>query len=1118
MAPSPRDRDWRMSRSRCACMGWLLCSLIATPVAVANVPAHGTAAPAMPRHIRVVVGAHSPPFLFVDADGKPQGYEADIWRLFQTHTGIQVDLVPMDRNVARQEVPAGDADVVDLIYRTPARDALYDFSAPYASQVIGIYVDRDIRGVHDIASLRGFPVGVERGDSCSEKLASLGHRELREYSAYKALVDDVVSGNLRIFCMDRDAADYYLYRESALARFDMAFVLYTGQPRWAVRKGNARMLEVVEHGMSLITPAERAQLHKRWLEHPFFMTSYLHMAEVASAIIVAIVALMMLWVWMLRRSVVRRTRELAEEKSKLRALFDASPDGMWVKDRNGIYLDCNDRVPGLLRVERRDLVGHTDAELFGIEHAREVRGLEAEVMQLGQQRTYLYTTDGDDGRQRQIEIIKTPLRAHDEPVRGVLSVARDITERVQNEEQLRLWAHTFEHATFGLAIFDARTSTIIAANPVFARERGYAPEELAGKSVDVLYPEDLIEERRSARHEMNRHDHSLMETEQVTRDGRRFPVSLDVSVTHDADGEARYVFVYAQDISERRQAERELRLAAVAFQAQAALLVTDTDQVIQRVNGAFVQLTGYSADEVVGKPLSLLRTRNWDPEFFRRSWQQIQREGLWQGEQWIQGKHGQPKVVRSVVSAVTDATGSVSHYVGSMVDMTSEREAHASVDRMTFFDPLTDLPNRNFLYGRLQQAMDEAGAEASAGALLMLDLDHFKRVNDLRGHAIGDRLLMLVANRLRHLLGEQHVLSRFNGGTFALLTGSRADNEGTQSQQACACAERMRLALHEPFYLGDSSPLTITVSIGWTGLAPGQGSPESVLREAELAMYAAKSAGRDQIRRFQPIMQADLVQHETLVHDLRRAIADQALDLHLQAQVNRRGGIVGAEALLRWTRRNGESVPPDLFIRVAEENGLILPLGEWVLRRACTQLAAWSARAHTRELSLAVNVSARQFAQPEFVEGVREMLAATGAAPVRLKLEITETTILDDLADTAAKLAELRALGIRVSLDDFGTGYSSLAYLARLPLDQLKIDQSFVARLPEDVNDAMVAQSIVGMARGLGLEVIAEGVETDAQWNFLMDQGCDAFQGYLFARPMPCAAFEAMLEDRAVPA
>ncbi|HEX7370433.1 MAG TPA: bifunctional diguanylate cyclase/phosphodiesterase [Rhodanobacteraceae bacterium] len=386
-------------------------------------------------------------------------------------------------------------------------------------------------------------------------------------------------------------------------------------------------------------------------------------------------------------------------------------------------------------------------------------------------------------------------------------------------------------------------------------------------------------------------------------------------------------------------------------------------------------------------------------------------------------------------------------------------------------------------------------------------------MNDLRGHAAGDKLLVSIAQRLRPLLqDDRFVLSRFSGGTFALLAEYRAED---CPDCAWTCAERVRGAMREPFQSGLDAPVAITVSIGWTDLVPGHGSAESVLKEAELAMYGAKSAGRDQACHFEPAMQVELANHEALLQDLRRAIEDQTLELHLQAQADRRGEVVGAEALLRWTRPGGEQVPPDVFIPIAEENGMILPLGDWALRRACAHLVGWAARPCMRDLCLAVNVSARQFAQAGFVDSVREALSITGADAARLKLEITESAVLVDLNEAAAKLAQLRAMGVRVSLDDFGTGYSSLAYLTRLPLDQLKIDRSFVDRLPEDTNDAMVAQTIIGMGRGLGLEVIAEGVETDAQRNFLMAQGCDAFQGYLISKPLPHPAFEAMLAARA---
>ena len=1098
-------------------MGWMVRGLVAVLLVSAVVP---TGAPdaAPPARIRVAGDSNYPPYMFTDASGRLQGYEVDMWRLFEEHTGIRVELMPMDWASAQQAVQAGKVDVIDLIYRTPSRESLYDFSAPYATLPVGIFVDRRIRGIHDLDSLRGFPIGVQKGDACAEKLRAQGFTDLHEYSRYQQIVKDAVRGNLRMFCMDEGPANYFLYREAALDRFYDAFVLYTGELHRAVRKGNAPVLQAVERGMARITPAERARLHARWLEHPVALVAYLKVARIGVAVIVALIALMMLWVWMLRRSVARRTRELGAEQGNMRALFDASPDAMWVTDRHGVLLKCNDRATRVFGMPSEKMVGYTAAQAMNAANtafASASRAMNLAVLDSRQRQRAMLPLALPGGSTLDLDIIKVPLYASDGEVRGILNTARDISERLQTEERLRLWAHAFQHATFAVAMFDARTKRITAANPTFARERGYTPEEMVGMPVDDLYPEDLREERRRVRHDINRRDHAITETEQVTRDGRRFPVLLDISVTHDVDGEAQYVIVYALDISDRKRTESELRLAAVSFQSQAALMVMDADRVIQRVNRAFTQLTGYAPDEAIGQWVGLLSSPHHDRNFYAHLWDQVRSDGFWQGEQWVNVKRGQPKVIRTVVSAVTDAAGTLSHYVCSMIDLTVEREAHASIDHLTFFDPLTDLPNRHFLHGRLQHLLEDG--DARGGALLMFDLDHFKRVNDLRGHAAGDALLALIAQRLRHLQDDRSVLSRFSGGTFALLAGCGGDPAGTAPTHARTLAERLRQALREPFQLGGDTPVTISISIGWTELVPGHGTPESVLKEAELAMYRAKAAGRDQVCRFESAMHAELVHHEALVQDLRRAIIDEAFDLHLQAQVDRGGEVIGAEALLRWTRPSGERVPPDVFIPIAEDNGLILPLGDWVLRRACAYLVAWSTQPSLRDLSLAVNVSVRQFAQTGFVESVRGALSTTGAIASKLKLEITETTVLEDFHETAAKLAELRAIGVKVSLDDFGTGYSSLAYLTRLPLDQLKIDRSFVDRLPEDRNDAMVAQTIIGMGRGLGLDVIAEGVETEAQRNFLMAQGCNAFQGYLIARPVPRAAFEALLAGQSDP-
>lgn len=1085
------------------CLGCLLGCLIAAP-------AVGAPVRASPARIRVAADNNYPPYLFLDADGKPQGYEVDAWRLFETHTGIKVELETTSWTDAQQALLSGNADVIDMIDRTPSRESLYDFSTPYASSPVGIYVDRSIRGVHDAASLRGFPVGVERGDACAERLRSLGITDLHLFGNNRDIMQATTQGDLRIFCMDGSAANFYLYRYSEPDHFYRAFVLYTGHLHRAVRKGDAALLQTVQQGMAQITPAERETLRKRWLDQPTILRPYLRKAEIALAVVLALVALMTLWVWSLRRTVARRTLDLQRGEAKLRALFDASPDEMTVKDSQGIYTDCNESAVKRLQMRRDEILGRTVRDLFGPEISDSVQAIDEEVLRLGQPRTYqdpFIARHGD--KLRRYETVKVPLRASSSQLGGILSITRDITERVQADEQLRMWAHAFQHAAFGVAIFDARTQRITHANPTFARERGYTSEEMAGMSVDALYPEDLVAERKAARNAIDRQEHSLVETEQVTRDGRRFPVLLDISVLHGDDGKAQYAVVRAQDITERKRAESELRLAAAAFETQEAMMVTDANAVIQRVNDACVRLTGYAAAELVGQPTTMLRSRQHEA-FYQQVRERIREMGLWQGEMWLQVKHGEPKPVRMMISRVRNTGGAVSHYICSMVDLTAERIARASVDHMTFFDPITDLPNRFFLQGRLQHLLGDA-AEPNGGVLLLIDLDHFKRINDLRGYAAGDKLLSQVAQRLLKSLDERGLLGRLGGGTFALLEGCHEDD---RESRAWHCARRIREILLQPFDLGDGTVMTMTASIGWTALVPGQGTPDSLLKEAELAMYAAKSGGRDQARRFEPSMQHDLLRRELLIHDLRNAIADGGLALHLQALTDRTGRITGAEMLLRWTRPGGEAVSPAEFIPVAEESGLILPLGNWVLDCACSQLAAWSAQPSTRGLSLAINVSARQFTDPGFVNRVRRALAAKGADPARLKLEITETAILGDLAETSGKLAQLRAQGIRVALDDFGTGYSSLTYLSRLPLDQIKIDQSFVARLPNDANDAMVTQTIVAMGHGLGMEVVAEGVETEAQLDLLMAHGCDAFQGYLIARPMPLAAFEAMFEER----
>lgn len=822
------------------------------------------------------------------------------------------------------------------------------------------------------------------------------------------------------------------------------------------------------------------------------------------------VLLLAAWVWRLRRALAARARCRLPGDTGLRELLDASPDAMWVNQRDGLVVECNRRLAELAKVECCSLIGRPLGQVFGAVDPNELRRMHERLFATGERQTVNVSLPNAAGAPIELEVSKVPLRGKDGRVTAVLSVARDVTERRRDYERLQLWAHAFQQAAFGIAIFDVRTYRILAANPSFARLRGYTPEEMEGLSVNALYPPETVAERARAREALDRLAHWEADVEHVDRHGGRFPVHLDVSVYHDDAGAPMYALVQAHDISARRRAEQELEIAAVAFEAMDALLITDAERTIQRVNRAFTRLSGYTAEELVGRSSNLLRSDHHNDAFYTEMWKQVRRDGYWNGQRWIAVKNGAPRVVRMAITAVHDAAGAITHHVYSIVDLSQEREAKAHIERLTFYDQLTSLPNRALLWGRLKDRPSRAGVRA----LLMADIDHLRLVNDMRDHAVGDRLIAQVAQRLRTALDEDCLLARLGGGTFGILLAGEGERREWLAASVQAAVDRIRQAMHEPFLVGDATPVSATVSVGWTELAAGREAPEVVLKEAELAMYSAKAGGPGRVCRFESSMQQALQEREQLLQELGAAIVNEALELHAQGQFDTEGRLLGAEMLVRWQRPGAGMVSPGVFIPLAEAHGLILPLGDWVLRRACAQLKTWETHAQLREVVLAVNVSPKQLAQPDFVQDVRAALADSGANPAYLKLEITESAIVDDVDGAAAKLAQLRELGISISLDDFGTGYSSLSHLARLPLDQVKIDQSFVRQLGQGGNHALVVRTIIAMGDGLGLDVIAEGVETADQLAFLVAHGCARFQGYLFAKPMAVPAFESTLGQR----
>jgi diguanylate cyclase (GGDEF)-like protein/PAS domain S-box-containing protein len=466
---------------------------------------------------------------------------------------------------------------------------------------------------------------------------------------------------------------------------------------------------------------------------------------------------------------------------------------------------------------------------------------------------------------------------------------------------------------------------------------------------------------------------------------------------------------------------------------------------------------------------------------------------------------------------VTDDKGEVQTALEVVTDISEKRMSEAEIHRLAFYDPLTCLPNRRLLLDRLEQSFIAGARNGQYSAMLFLDLDHFKALNDSMGYDVGDLLLVKVADRLRTILRkgdtvsrQEDTVSRQGGDEFVLLLKDLGPDVRVAITHAGYVAEKIRASFDHPFII-ENNEQHITASIGICLFSGYDIAIHELFKYGDTAIYQAKAAGRNNVRFFDPAMQATLEESSALEKDLRQTISLRQFQLHYQPQTDSYGRIIGAEALLRWTHPCRGSISPSAFIPLAEETGFILPIGRWVLEEACAKLKIWSEIPAASGLRLAVNVSARQFRQPDFVAAVQQIIEATGANPARLKLELTESLVLTDIADTIAKMRELGDIGIGFSMDDFGTGYSSLSQLKRLPLEQLKIDQSFIRDLGVGPNDDVIVETIIAMGRTMGFNVIAEGVETEDQLSFLVRYGCDAYQGYLFSRPVSETAFEHLL-------
>lgn len=688
-----------------------------------------------------------------------------------------------------------------------------------------------------------------------------------------------------------------------------------------------------------------------------------------------------------------------------------------------------------------------------------------------------------------------------------------------NEEHYRA---TFDQAAVGI-LHTSLEGRILECNEYFGRIVGYSPEELVGSDFqEITPPEDRNSGKSAAMHLLSGEvSTASFEKRYLRKDGSLVWVLLTISIQHDDNRRPLFFLTLVQDINARKQAEALLAAAQEALRVSEERYRTAfqmsldsinlnrlSDGVYVDCNKAFLDITGYAREEVIGR--SSMDLRIWETTADRRRLlEMLERQGICRNfEARFRKKNGE--MFWGLMSASVIELEGAPCILSVARDISEVKTAQDEIRHLAFYDPLTELPNRRLLLERLRQTVTASKRSGRQRALVFIDLDNFKNLNDTLGHAVGDLLLKEVGERLTGSIRAVDTAARVGGDEFVVILEDLAGTSEEAAARAGSVAEKILSSICQPYVLAGRECRS-TASMGITVFGEGKESSSAILQQADIAMYQAKAAGREAIRFFAPELQSAVNARAALEGELRRGIRDREFELWYQPQVDR-GRVVGAEALLRWNHPRRGILLPEEFISLAEETGLIVALGDRVLEGACRQLAAWAERAETASLSVAVNVSPRQFRQADFADRVLAVLETTGANPKSLELEITESLLVEDLEATIAIMHALRSRGLRFSLDDFGTGYSSLAYLKRLPLDQLKIDGSFVRDMLGDATSRAIAHAIIWLSREMHLPLLAEGVETEEQRDCLAALGCHTYQGYLFSPPVPAEQFELLLE------
>ncbi|MCI0995942.1 EAL domain-containing protein [Pseudomonas corrugata] len=739
-----------------------------------------------------------------------------------------------------------------------------------------------------------------------------------------------------------------------------------------------------------------------------------------------------------------------------------------------------------------------------------------------------------DGKWRRFDIREQALaRDRHDQVTRIIGVAKDVTEQIEaseslrdSEQRYRMLAESISDVIFStdsklsLNYVSPSVQAVLGYNADWIFQNGWQstianPQQLTGiytlmdrvsKALDK--PGQLAELR-------NQMQTQLFLFDCLRADGRKIPIELRLVLVWDDSGGFEGVLGVGRDISQQRRAEKDLRMAATVFEhSTSAILITDPAGYIVQANEAFSRVSGYAVSQVLDQLPNMLTVDEQQEAHLRYVLKQLQQHSTWEGEVWLKRRNGEHYPAWVGITAVLDDEGDLASYVCFFSDISERKASEQRIHRLAYYDALTHLPNRTLFQDRLHTALQSAERQKNWVVLMFLDLDRFKPINDSLGHAAGDRMLKDMATRLLGCVTDDDTVARMGGDEFTLLLEPRSSRE-LALNRAITVAEQILASLVRPFVL-EGREFFVTASIG-IALSPQDGNELSqLMKNADTAMYHAKERGKNNFQFYQADMNASALERLELESDLRHALEQNEFVLYYQPQFSGDGKrLTGAEALLRWRHPRRGLVPPGDFIPVLEELGLVVDVGDWVIDEACRQLKTWH-QAKVRVPKVSVNISARQFSDGQLGTRIANILRSTGLSPACLELELTESILMREVSEAMQILAGLKNLGLSIAVDDFGTGYSSLNYLKQFPIDVLKIDRTFVDGLPSGEQDAQIARAIIAMAHSLNLAVIAEGVETHEQLDFLREHGCDEVQGYLFGRPMPAHRFEAQFSNDAL--